>query len=59
MKRKFLLRGGIALAAAAALVIGVAAVTGSPGKTAPVGDHWVDNLGSGTTASDFNGNTAS
>ena len=59
MKRKSFLRGGIALAAAAALVIGIAAVTGSPGKTAPVGDHWVDNLRSGTTASDFNGNTAS
>ena len=43
----------VALAAAAAGISGV--VSGST----PVGDHYVDNLGTGTTASNFDGNSSS
>lgn len=58
MRNTSILRGAVALVAVAAIVAGISAVSGSKGSTAPVGDHWVDNLGSGTTASDFDGNSS-
>ena len=56
---KLLGRGALAIVAVVATVIGVAAVTGQTSKSSPVGDHWVDNLGNGTTASQFDGNSSS
>lgn len=48
-----------ALVAVVGSVVGVAAVTGAIDNSMPVGDHWVDNLGSGATASGFDGNSSS
>lgn len=43
------------LAVAAVITVGVGQSQGE----APSGDHWVDNLGTGTTASNFDGNSNS
>jgi len=51
-KKRLLVRGALAVLAVAAVV---AAVTGSTGSAAPVGDHYIDNLGSGVTAEGFSG----
>lgn len=51
-KKRLLVRGALAVMAVAAVV---AAVTGSTGSAAPVGDHYIDNLGSGVTAEGFSG----
>ena len=56
-KKRLLVRSALAVMAVAAVV---AAVTGSTGSAAPVGDHYIDNLGSGVTAEGFSdGNTNS
>jgi hypothetical protein len=49
-KKRLLVRSALAVVAVAAVV---AAVTGSTGSASPVGDHYVDNLGSGVTAEGF------
>lgn len=59
MKKSNVVQGVLAIVATLAMVIGVAAISGQTSKSSPVGDHWVDNLGTGTTASDFDGNSSS
>lgn len=59
MKKRLVFRTSVAILAMVGSVAGVAVVTGALDNAAPVGDHWVDNLGSGTTASDFDGNSSS
>lgn len=59
MKKTHLSNMLATLAVILVAVTGVAAVTVSRGSSSPVGDHWVDNLGTGTTASDFDGNSSS
>ena len=56
--KKRILQGSIAALTVLAAVSVVALATGSRGNTSPVGDHWVDNLGDGVTASDFDGNSS-
>lgn len=54
-KKRLLVRSALAVMAVAAVV---AAVTGSTSSASPVGDHYVDNLGTGVTAEGFsNGNS--
>lgn len=57
MKKRRAFMGGAVLALASIAMIAV--VVGSSGNASPTGDHWVDNLGSGTTASNFDGNVSS
>ena len=54
-KKRLLVRSALAVMAVAAVV---AAVTGSTGSASPVGDHYVDNLGSGVTAEGFSDDNA-
>lgn len=49
-KKRLLVRSALAVMAVAAVV---AAVTGSTSSASPVGDHYVDNLGTGVTAEGF------
>ncbi|NBP54318.1 MAG: hypothetical protein EBU67_08540 [Actinobacteria bacterium] len=51
-KKRLLVRSALAVMAVAAVV---AAVTGSASNADPVGDHYVDNLGTGVTAEGFSG----
>ena len=56
-KKRLLVRSALAVMAVAAVI---AAVTGSTSSASPVGDHYVDNLGTGVTAEGFsNGNSNS
>ena len=57
MKRR-ILQGAVAALTVVAAVSVVALASGSRGSTSPVADHWVDNLGDGVTASDFDGNSS-
>ena len=58
MKRKRFIRGAIGIAAVAAVVVGITALIGPTGSSAADGDHYVDNLGDGTTAAAFDGNSS-
>ncbi len=49
-KKRLLVRSALAVMAVAAVI---AAVTGSTSSASPVGDHYVDNLGTGVTAEGF------
>lgn len=49
-KKRLLVRSALAVMAVAAVI---AAVTGSASNADPVGDHYVDNLGTGVTAEGF------
>jgi|LakMenEpi03Aug12_release.lakeMendotaPanAssembly.Ray.scaffolds.fasta_scaffold40818_5 hypothetical protein len=51
-KKRLLVRSALAIMAVAAVV---AAVTGSASNADPVGDHYVNNLGTGVTAEGFSG----
>ena len=55
-KTRFAFGGVVALLASAGLI---AVVASGNGNAASGGDHLVDNLGEGTTASDFDGNSSS
>lgn len=55
MKRKVL----AGIFAVVALAVGAAGIAGVVSGSTPVGDHYVDNLGTGTTASNFDGNSSS
>lgn len=58
MNSKKFLWGIMSVIAAVGLGVGAVAVAGRAGDSGPTGDHWVDNLGDGTTASDFDGNSS-
>lgn len=58
MRKKRFIRGAIGVAAVAAVVAGITALIGPTGSSAAVGDHFVDNLGAGTTAADFDDNSS-
>lgn len=49
-KKRLLVRSALAVMAVAAVV---AAVTGSTSSASPVGDHYIDNLGTGVTSEGF------
>ena len=59
MKLRRKLQTALAVTAAVTMAASLALAGTSAQAGTPVGDHWVDNLGSGTTASQFNGNTSS
>lgn len=58
MRKKRFVRGAIGIVAVAAVVAGITALIGPTGSSAADGDHYVDNLGDGTTAADFDGNSS-
>ena len=56
--KKHIVRGAIGFGVAAIAVVAVALSIGPTGSSAADGDHWIDNLGDGTTALEFDGNSS-